>query len=66
MKIDRQLYLIRFLMGCSEAADKNELHVDLGRLLINGDLMREAAEEFKKSVEFETKIRNNIKELDLT
>lgn len=45
---DRQEYLIRFLRGCAHAADENQLHVDLGRLLVNGDLMREAADEFEK------------------
>lgn len=48
--IDRDIYLIRFLRGCADAADKGELHVELGRLLVNGDLMREAAQEFENHV----------------
>lgn len=44
----RQQYLVSFLRGCADAADKNELHVDLGKLLVNGDLMREAADEFEQ------------------
>ncbi len=53
MNDDRREYLIRFLRGCADAADKNELHVDLSCLLVNGDLMREAADEFEKGNEFE-------------
>lgn len=44
----RQEYLIRFLRGCASAADAKQLGVVNGRLLLNGDLMREAAEEFEK------------------
>lgn len=45
------MYLIRFLRGCADAADKKQLHVDLGLLLVNGDLMREAADEFEDMLE---------------
>src|SRR5436853_605963 len=31
--------------GCADAADKGELGVDQQQLLVNGDLMREAADE---------------------
>jgi hypothetical protein len=44
----REEYLISFLRGCAEAADRGELGVNLGRLLVNGDLMREAADEFER------------------
>lgn len=44
---ERQEYLVRFLRGCADAADKNELGVPLGELLLNGDLIREAANEFE-------------------
>lgn len=44
---ERQEYLIRFLRGCAQAADMGELDVDRARLLVNGDLMREAADEFE-------------------
>jgi hypothetical protein len=44
---ERREYLIRFLRGCAVAADKNELGVELGRLMINGELMREAADAFE-------------------
>lgn len=46
--VDRQEYLIRFLRGCAEAADRDELGVMQGRLLVNGDLIREAADEFER------------------
>ena len=36
--------LIAFLRGCAQAADDNQLGVDQGRLLVNGDLMRQAAD----------------------
>lgn len=44
----RQTYLISFLRGCASAADNGQLGVELGRLMVNGDLMREAADEFEK------------------
>lgn len=44
---DRRQYLVRFLRGCAGAADDGQLGVDQGRLLVNGDLMREAADEFE-------------------
>lgn len=45
---DRQKYLIAFLRGCASAADEGELGVEQCQLLLNGDLMREAAEEFER------------------
>lgn len=45
---DRQQYLIRFLRGCAEAAGAGQLGVEQDRLLVNGELMREAADEFEK------------------
>lgn len=48
--IERQEYLVRFLRGCADAADKDELGVMQQRLLLNGDLMREAADEFEKQL----------------
>lgn len=46
---ERRKYLVRFLRGCSGAADLGELGVQLGRLLVNGDLMREAADLLEES-----------------
>lgn len=48
MEESRQVYLIRFLRGCAGAADDGQLGVELGKLMVNGDLMREAADEFEK------------------
>lgn len=45
---NRQEYLILFLRGCAEAADQGQLGVEMSKLLVNGDLMREAADEFEK------------------
>lgn len=39
---------MRFLRGCAQAADEGELGVMQGRLLVNGDLMREAANQIEK------------------
>lgn len=39
---------MRFLRGCAQAADEDELGVMQGRLLVNGDLMREAADQIEK------------------
>lgn len=39
---------MRFLRGCAQAADEDELGVMQGRLLVNGELMREAAEQIEK------------------
>jgi hypothetical protein len=65
MERTRQQYLAMFLRGCAQAADANELHVDMGQLLVNGDLMREAAEEFEKLspehfATFDDELRYNI------
>jgi hypothetical protein len=46
---ERGAYLVRFLRGCAGAADHKELGVDLGKLMVNGDLMREAADLLEKS-----------------
>ncbi len=49
----RQAYLIRFLRDCARAADYGELgllDIETRKLLVNGDLMREAADEFQKCV----------------
>lgn len=45
---DRSEYLINFLRGCAHAADEGWLGVDQDQLLVNGDLMNEAADEFEK------------------
>lgn len=45
---ERPEYLIRFLRGCAQAADEGHLGVSLGELLVNGDLMREAADELER------------------
>lgn len=50
MSEERRLYLVRFLRGCAIAADNKELGVEQYRLLVNGDLMREAADELEKSI----------------
>jgi hypothetical protein len=60
---DQQRYLVRFLRGCADAADKKELHVDLGHLLVNGDLMRESADEFEKLIPKEEKFKDATDEL---
>ena len=46
---ERDAYLIRFLRGCAIAADENDLGLDVGRLMVNGDLMREAADAYEKA-----------------
>jgi hypothetical protein len=63
MNTTRQEYLINFLRGCAEAADTKQLHVDLGRLLVNGDLMREAADEFEVLHPKEEKFKSPTDEL---
>jgi hypothetical protein len=45
---EREKYLVSFLRGCASAADEGELGVEHGKLLVNGELMREAADEFEK------------------
>lgn len=46
----REAYLIKFLRGCADAADRGELGIGLRQVLLNGDLMREAADEFERRV----------------
>lgn len=46
----RQVYLVSFLRGCADAADRGQLGIELNRLLVNGDLMREAADEFERLI----------------
>jgi hypothetical protein len=41
-------YLVSFLRACAVAADQGELGVDQGKLLVNGDLMREAADALEE------------------
>lgn len=60
---DRHAYLIRFLRGCAAAADAGELGVSQGQLLLNGDLMREAAEEFEKLLPVEVTFASPTDEL---
>jgi hypothetical protein len=59
----RQQYLILFLRGCALAADKKELGVEQGQLLVNGELMREAADEFEKLIPEEEPSRTDPEEL---
>lgn len=40
---ERNLYLIAFLRASADAADEGQLGVEHAKLLVNGDLMREAA-----------------------
>jgi hypothetical protein len=47
MELTREQYLLTFLRGCAVAADKGQLGVEHGRLMLNGDLMREAADVFE-------------------
>ena len=47
---DREEYLILFLRGCAQAADEGKLGVEHQRLMVNGDLMREAADRFEKTL----------------
>lgn len=63
----RQQYLVKFLRGCAQAADNGELGVQQGKLLLNGDLMREAAAEFERMLSdkegfksYSDKLRYNI------
>lgn len=55
-EIERHEYLVRFLRGCAIAAERKQLGVDdegeftHGRLLINGNLMREAADALKNLI----------------
>lgn len=48
---ERRAYLIRFLRGCAIAADRDEIGVktmdEVRPLLINGELLREAADAFE-------------------
>lgn len=60
---DRQAYLIRFLRGCAQAADAKELGITQGQLLVNGDLMREAADEFEKLLPAEANFKDTTDEL---
>jgi hypothetical protein len=60
---NRQEYLIRFLRGCATAADTGQLGVHLGRLMVNGDLMREAADEFEKLLPEEQLTMSPVEEL---
>lgn len=46
--MEREDYLLSFLRGCAHAADEGQLGVDQGALLVNGDLMNEAADMFEK------------------
>jgi len=48
MSQDRQVYLLHFLRGCATAADEDNLGVEVGRLMLNGQLMNEAADEFSR------------------
>lgn len=59
----RQEYLVRFLRGCSVAADAGELGIHQGRLLVNGDLMREAADELEALLPQEEKFKSFSDEL---
>lgn len=40
---ERNLYLISFLRACASAADEGNLGVEHGKLLANGELLRESA-----------------------
>lgn len=64
---ERQEYLVRFLRGCAVAADKGQLGIEHGKLMLNGDLMREAADEFERLLpdqegfkSFEDELRFNL------
>lgn len=59
----RQEYLISFLRGCAHAADEGQLQVEQDRLLINGDLMHEAADEFEKLLGKKKPFKSSSEEL---
>src|SRR4051794_31273234 len=60
---DRREYLIRFLRGCAGAADDGQLGIDQARLLLNGKLMAEAADEFEKLLPKEETFKDTDEEL---
>lgn len=60
---DRNAYLISFLRGCAQAADAKEIGAVNDRLLLNGDLLREAADEFEKLLPEDTTFKNPTDEL---
>jgi hypothetical protein len=60
---DRNAYLIRFLRGCAQGADNGQIGIDQMRLLVNGDLMREAADEFEKLLPAEESFKDTTDEL---
>lgn len=59
----RQEYLISFLRGCGHAADEGQLGTDQAHLLLNGDLMYEAADEFQKLLPKEETFKDATDEL---
>lgn len=59
----RQEYLVRFLRGCAIAADKGQLGIEHGKLMLNGDLMREAANELEALLPQEQKFKSFSDEL---
>lgn len=58
----RNAYLIAFLRGIADAADKDELGVIQQRMMLNGDLMREAAEEFERLLPDKEPFKNKTDE----
>lgn len=60
---DRHKYLISFIRGCAMAADQGQLDVAGARLLVNGDLMHEAADEFEKLLPKDETFRDPSDEL---
>lgn len=61
--MEREDYLLSFLRGCAHAADEGELGVDQGALLVNGDLMNEAADVFEKLLPERAAFKDAIDEL---
>lgn len=60
---ERQEYLISFLRGCAHAADEGQLGIDQDHLLLNGDLMHEAADEFERLLPEREAFKDPIDEL---
>lgn len=61
--MEREEYLVSFLRGCAHAAEEGQLGVDQGVLLVNGDLMNEAADVLEKLLPERTVFRDAVDEL---
>lgn len=63
MEQSREEYLLSFLRGCAHAADEGLLGVDQGHLLVNGELMHEAADAFEKRIPKDENFKDATDEL---